>query len=324
MKLMVTGAAGFVGSHLVDHLLREGHEVVGLDDLSSGRPENLTDALDDANFELVKGSVLDADLVDTLVAEAEAVFHLAAAVGVEMIVDSPIESLRTNIDGTESVLEAALRHDSAFLLTSTSEVYGKNTSDGLTEDSDRVMGSPLMSRWSYAEAKALDESLTHMYVERCGLRATIVRLFNTVGPRQTSRYGMVIPRFVDRAVRGEPIPVYGDGCQRRVFCFVGDVVKGIAALGLHPDAVGKVFNLGGTEEVTIEELARRVVALSGSESEIVRVPYDEAYGPGYEDMMRRVPDSTRARELVGFRPSLGLDDILGLVIEERRNHGTYD
>lgn len=324
MRACVTGAAGFVGSHLVDHLLATGHDVVGLDDLSSGRPENLADALDDEHFELVKGSVLDHDIVDSVVADTDIVFHLAAAVGVEMIVDSPIESLRTNIDGTEAVLGAALRHDTGFLLTSTSEVYGKNTSDGLTEDSDRVMGSPLMSRWSYAEAKALDESLTHMFVERRGLKGRTVRLFNTVGPRQTSRYGMVIPRFVDRAVRGEPIPVYGDGRQRRVFCFVGDVVGGIAALGTHPGAIGKVFNLGGNEEVTIEELALRVIALSDSASEIVRVPYDEAYGPGYEDMMRRVPDSTRARDLVGFRPSLGLDDILGLVIEERRRHDSVD
>lgn len=250
--------------------------------------------------------------------EVDVVFHLAAAVGVHRIVDDPIRSLHTNLEGTRVMLEAARASGASFVLTSTSEVYGKNTANRLTEDSDRLLGSPLKCRWSYAEAKALDEMLTYTFHRDSGLSAVIVRLFNTVGPRQSGRYGMVIPRFAASAVRGEPVVVYGDGSQRRCFCYVGDVVGGIVSLATHPGAAGSVFNLGGAEEVTIGELARRVIAVAGSDSEIVHQPYHVAYGPGYEDMMRRMPDTTKARELVGFEPTLGLDDIIRLVVEDQR------
>lgn len=319
MKAVVTGGAGFIGSNLTDHLLDQGHEVVALDDMSTGAAGNLASASAHPRFRLVEGSILDEELVDSVTEGADVVFHLAAAVGVHTIVDHPLRSLRTNLYGTEVVLDAALRNDCRLLLASTSEVYGKNDADGLHEDSDRILGSPLKSRWSYAAAKGLDELLAYTYGLEHGLRASIVRLFNIVGPRQTGRYGMVVPRFVGQALTGRPITIYGDGQQRRCFGSVHDVVPAIVTLATEPKAEGQVFNLGGREETTIRALAERVRELTGSDSEIVHVPYDEAYGPGYEDMRRRMPDTTRAHDLIGYRPSRDLDDIIRSIADSLRS-----
>lgn len=317
MRACVTGAAGFIGSHLVDHLLAHGHQVVGLDNLSTGAAANLAAARADPDFVFVEGSILDEEVVNRTVAACDTVFHLAAAVGVHTIVDRPIESLRTNLHGTEIVLAAAARHGARFLLASTSEVYGKNTADRLDEHADRILGSALKSRWSYATAKALDELITYHQWRDHGLPTVIVRPFNIVGPRQTGRYGMVVPRFVDQALAGEPITVYGDGRQRRCFCAVSDLVPALVALVQEEKAYGEVVNLGGTAEITIAGLADRVRGLVGSASEVVYVPYDEAYGAGYEDMQRRVPDTTRARQLVDFTPQMGLDELIVTVARSR-------
>jgi UDP-glucose 4-epimerase len=309
-KSVVTGGAGFIGSHLVEHLLAAGDEVVVLDDLSTGAFDNLRDFAGHPAFRFVQGSVLDQETVDTSMDGADRVFHLAAAVGVKLIVDHALDSLCTNIRGTETVLETALRAGAKMLLVSTSEVYGKNTADKLDEDSDRIYGSPLKARWSYAAAKAIDESLAYGYWRERGLRITMVRLFNTVGPRQTGRYGMVVPTLVGQALRGDDLTVYGDGEQTRCFTSVTDVVPALVRIVEHPAAYGKVFNLGGETEISIGDLARRIVRVLGSDSAIVHVPYGQAYGEGFEDMRRRVPDNSRARELIGFRPRTGLDDII--------------
>jgi len=314
MRALVTGAAGFVGSHLVEALLAGGHSAIGLDDLSTGSAANLAAA---PGCELVRGSVLDAELTDELVSEVDVVFHMAAAVGAFVIQSRTLTSLLTNVHGTENVLAAADRHGARVLLASTSEIYGKNDKVGLREDDDRVLGPPQRSRWSYSEAKALDESMVEAYVRERGLRAVIVRLFNTVGPRQTGRYGMVIPRFVGQALRGEPLTVFGSGQQIRCFCHVHDVVPALLRLVDEDAAQGLAVNLGSGQQVSIEDLARRVVDLTGSRSGTVRIPYAEAYGSGYEDMQRRVPDCTRARELVGFEPRRALDDIVRAVVDEQ-------
>jgi UDP-glucose 4-epimerase len=317
MKALVTGAAGFIGSHLVDALLAARHEVVGLDDLSTGRQANLAGALDRRRFRFVEGSILNERLVDELVADADTVFHLAAAVGAFVIRDRTLEGLRTNIHGTEHVVDAAARHGATLLVASTSEIYGKNTTIGLREDADRVIGSPLKSRWSYAEAKAVDESVVDAYVRERGLAAVIVRLFNTVGPRQTGRYGMVVPRFVRQALAGEDLTVFGTGQQIRCFCHVDDVVPALLALVRTPAANGLAVNLGSTEQVSIEQLANRVIELTGSASGISRTPYEQVYGSGYEDMQRRVPNTDLARKLVGFEPTRTLTDIVTAVLEEQ-------
>ena len=318
MKVLITGGAGFIGSHLADLLLEGGHQVVLLDDLSTGQLANIEHLTGRPDVEFVLGSILNADLVDSVVSRVDVVYHLAAAVGVELIVEKPLQSLMTNIRGSEIVFEKAHKHGARMLVTSTSEIYGKNTSDKLSEEDDRILGSPLKSRWSYSEAKAIDEILAYTYWREKGLETVIVRLFNTVGPRQTGSYGMVIPRFVSQALRNEPITVYGTGDQTRCFCFVGDVVKGIVDLCDHPQAYGRVFNLGGSEEVSMKELAERIIAASGSSSRIDFIPYDVAYEEGFEDMQRRVPDTTRANELVGFQPTVGLEEIIRLVIDEQR------
>jgi UDP-glucose 4-epimerase len=317
MRALVTGAAGFVGSHLVEELLAGGHEVVGLDDLSTGDTGNLRGVDAHPGFRLVQGSILDAGLVDELTAGADAVFHLAAAVGSFIIRDRGLESLRTNIHGTENIVEAACREHASLLLASTSEIYGRNPKVGLREDDDRVLGSPLRSRWCYSEAKAIDESLVDAYVRERGLRAVIARLFNTVGPRQSGHYGMVIPRFARQALAGEALTVFGSGEQVRCFCHVADVVPALVALVESDDAQGQAVNLGSSEQVSIEELAQRVIAAAESDSTIVRISYLEAMGSGYEDMMRRVPDCTLARELVGFRPTRNLDEIIRAVIGDQ-------
>jgi UDP-glucose 4-epimerase len=319
MKALVTGAAGFIGSHLVDALVASGHDVVGLDDLSTGRRTNLADALSRRRFRLVEGSVLDEGLVDELTEGVDTVFHLAAAVGAFVIRDRTLESLRTNIHGTEHVVESAARHGATLLVASTSEIYGKNTKVGLCEDDDRVIGSPLRSRWTYAEAKAVDESLVDAYVRERGLAAVIVRLFNTVGPRQTGRYGMVIPRFVRQALADEPLTVFGTGTQIRCFCHVYDVVPALVELARTKRAIGRAVNLGSTEQVSIQRLAARVIELTGATSSITRTSYLEVYGSGYEDMQRRVPNTDLARELVGFEPTRTLTDIINAVADEQRD-----
>jgi nucleoside-diphosphate-sugar epimerase len=317
MKCLVTGAAGFIGSHLSDALVAAGHEVTGLDDLSTGRLENLRLAADQPGFRLVRGSILDESLVDELAAGMDWIFHLAAAVGSFVIRDRTLEALRTNIHGTENVVEAADRHGAILLAASTSEIYGKNDKLGLSEDDDRIAGSPLKSRWSYAEAKAIDESLIDAYARERGLRAVIIRFFNTVGPRQTGRYGMVIPRFVRAARLGEPLTVFGTGEQIRCFCHVADVIPGLLKIITTEAAYGRAVNLGNNEQVSIGDLARRVIAATGSASEIRHQSYLEAMGPGYEDMQRRVPDCTLARELIGFTPARSLEDIIHSVIADQ-------
>jgi UDP-glucose 4-epimerase len=318
MKALITGGAGFIGSHLADRLLADGHQVVALDDLSTGRYENIEHLLGRPDFEFVLGSILNADLLDDCVARCDTVFHLAAAVGVQLIVEKPLESLATNIRGSELVFEKAHKYNTRILVTSTSEIYGKNTSDRLGEDDDRILGSPLKSRWSYSEAKAIDEILAYTYWRQKGLRSVIVRLFNTVGPRQTGHYGMVIPRFVNQALRDEPLTVYGDGTQQRCFCYVGDIVDALVKLVENEATYGQVFNLGGSEEVSIRTLAERVIERAGSRSTIRVIPYDEAYEAGFEDMERRVPNTDRAAAAVGFKQTLDLDGIIDSVVEDQR------
>jgi UDP-glucose 4-epimerase len=319
MKCLVTGAAGFIGSHLTGQLLDSGNDVVGLDDFSTGRPENLAAVADHPRFRLVRGSILDRALVDRAAEGSDCVFHLAAAVGAFVIRDRTLESMRTNIHGTENVVDAASRNGARLLVASTSEIYGKNTTIGLREDDDRIIGSPLRSRWSYAEAKAIDESLVNAYVQERGLRAVIARLFNTVGPRQTGRYGMVIPRFTRQALTGEPLTVYGTGDQIRCFCHVLDVVPALVGLVNCEAAVGRAVNLGSTEQVSISQLAGQVIAATGSASGIKRSSYLEAYGSGYEDMQRRVPNCDLARELVGFTATRSLADIISAVIADQQS-----
>jgi UDP-glucose 4-epimerase len=318
MRAVVTGGAGFIGSHLCESLLREGHAVVALDDLSTGSPVNLLPMLDHPAFRFVRGSVLDDRLVDSLVAECDRVFHLAAAVGVHTIVDHPLRSLRTNLDGTQTVLDAALRHDRRTLITSTSEVYGKNGADRLDEEADRILGSPFKARWSYASAKAIDELIAQIYWQAHGLRVVVARLFNTVGPRQTGRYGMVVPRLVGQALQSTPLTVYGDGTQTRCFCHVHDIVPALIELLETSAAYGEAVNLGNPTETSIIDLAQMILQITGAETDIGFVSYHDAYGSGYEDMRRRIPDITKATELIGFRPQRNLDRIVRDVADDLR------
>ena len=313
---LVTGGAGFIGSHLVDLLLARGHRVVALDSLSTGRLQNLDQAGRHPAFRFVQGSVLDEFVVDELVQACDQVVHLAAAVGVELILHRPLRSLTTNIRGSEIVMEAAQRHGRKVLLASTSEIYGKNAAGPLPESADCVLGSPTVARWAYATTKAVDEILASAYHKEHGLPTVVARLFNTVGPRQSPAYGMVVPRLVRQALAGEPLTVYGDGLQTRCFCHVVDVVDALARLLDADAAVGQVFNVGSTEEVTILELAGRIVDRTGSGSAIRLVPYEEAYEQGFEDMRRRVPDIARIRALVDWAPARSLDDVLRDTIAE--------
>ena len=318
MRTAITGGAGFIGSHLTDYLLGAGDSVTVLDDFSTGSRENLAEAVRHPRFKLVEGSVLDRSLVNDVVGGADRVFHLAAAVGVRWIIEHPLEGLRTNIHGTEHVLDAAREAGAIMVLTSTSEIYGKNDADRLSEDSDRVLGSPLTARWTYAAAKGIDEAFAHAYWSNFGLRVAITRLFNTVGPRQTGRYGMVVPNLVGQALSGQPLTVFGDGEQTRCFSYVGDVVPALVRLAEEPNAYGQAFNLGGAQEVSILQLASRIVELVGSTSSIELVPYEQAYGSGFEDMRRRVPDNSRAEKLLGFNPATGLDEIITAVAKDIR------
>ena len=314
MKVLITGGAGFIGSHLSEALVGQGHEVVALDNLSTGRVKNLAHLKGNPAFQLVIGSILDERLVDKFVERCDLVFHLAAAVGVQLIVNHPFESLTTNIRGSEIVLEMANRYQKKALITSTSEIYGKNANGPLKEDEDRILGSPLKSRWAYSTSKAVDEILAYTYWKEKGLPTVIVRLFNTVGPRQTGAYGMVIPRFVQQALQGESLTIYGNGKQSRCFLHVKDAVHGMIALMESAEAVGEAFNLGSQEEVTIESLARQILGLTSSSSRLDYIPYDKAYEAGFEDMIRRVPDISKANRTVGFTPTMKLKDILQSVI----------
>jgi UDP-glucose 4-epimerase len=319
MRYLVTGGAGFIGSHLADRLLARGDEVVALDDLSTGSERNVAHLAANDRFRLVRGTILDPPTVKDLVQEAEVVAHLAAAVGVELIVERPLESLLTNIRGTEIVLDAAAASSRPILLTSTSEIYGKNASQPLHEDADRVLGSPFKARWSYSTSKAVDEILARAYWRDRGVPSTVARLFNCVGPRQRGEFGMVVPRLVRQALTGKALTVYGDGEQRRCFCHVLDTVGALMALLDEPRSVGEVFNVGAALELSINELARMVLEHTGSASQIVHIPYDEAYEEGFEDMERRVPDTSKLRTLTGWEPTLGLDRIVDDVIESERS-----
>jgi UDP-glucose 4-epimerase len=318
-RVLVTGGAGFIGSHLVDALLKDGHPVVALDDLSTGSLRNIQHLIGQRRFRFEHASVLDRERCQQAIAEADVVVHLAAAVGVKLVFEQPIDTIERNVRGTEHVLEGALRHGRKVFLASTSEVYGKETPDGravFRETDDVTLGVSM--RWSYACSKALDEYLARAYHQTKELPVVIGRLFNTVGPRQTGAYGMVIPRFVDWALAGAPIQVYGDGRQVRVFAHVHDTVGALWALMNEPRAEGQIVNIGGSEPVTMLELARRITALAGSGSQIVLVPYEQAYGPGFEDIRVRVPDLARLQELVGYRPAFSLDAILVDMVEDGR------
>ena len=319
MRVLITGGAGFIGSHLTDLIVSQGHQVVVLDDLSTGRHDNLRRHHGSTDVEFVMGSILNDSLVDDVVRRSDRVFHLAAAVGVNLIVQRPLESLATNIRGSEIVLDKCHKYGRKVLVASTSEIYGKNTSDALSEEDDRILGSPLKTRWSYSEAKAIEEVLAHAYWRDKGLPTVIVRLFNTVGPRQVGHYGMVVPRLVSQALRNEPITVYGSGQQTRCFCHVLDVVQGIYGLFEDTSAEGRVFNVGSPEEISIMELAKRIKDLTGSTSEIQVVPYDVAYETGFEDMQRRRPDISRIGATTGWQPTRGLDQILEDVMADLRD-----
>lgn len=315
MRSVVTGGAGFIGSHLVEFLLERGDEIVVIDDLSTGSLANLGACRFHPGLRFVEASILDRDVVEREMVGAERVFHLAAAVGVRLIVERPLDSLVTNIHGSDVILQAAMANRAHVVMASTSEIYGKNTADQLSEDSDRVLGAVHLSRWTYAAAKAIDECFAFAYAKERGLRTTIVRLFNTVGPRQTGRYGMVVPNLVGQALRGEPLTVFGDGKQTRCFSFVGDVVPAMVRLSERSAEEPEVFNLGGESEISIHALAQRVKEILASDSEIVFVPYHQAYGDGFEDMRRRVPDNSKAKSAVGFAPRTGIDDIIRAVAE---------
>ncbi len=310
MRFLITGGAGFIGSHLADHLLREGHEVTAIDDLSTGRMGNLAAILREPRFRLVKGRVEEAPELADLVAGADLVFHLAAAVGVDLVVQSPVHTIETNLRATEAVFKNAAAAGTRVIAASTSEVYGKANSPTFRETDDLVIGPPTHFRWSYAASKAMDEFLAFAYRKEKGLKATIVRFFNTVGPRQLGDYGMVIPRFVGQALAGQPVRVFGDGAQSRCFCHVQDTVRALVVLAADPATEGEIFNIGSPNPVTINDLALRVVALTGSRSTVEHIPYDKAYAPGFEDMLRRVPDIHKIRRFTGWEPRKSLDEII--------------
>jgi len=318
MRALITGGAGFVGSHLAEALLRDGVEVAVTDDLSTGSIHNIEQLKLLKNFSYTIDTLFNRQHLAELVDRADVIFHLAAAVGVRLIVESPVRTIETNVKGTELVLDLAAKKGKKVVLTSTSEVYGKANKIPFNEDDDLVLGPTMKGRWSYACSKALDEFLAIAYSKEKRVPVVIARLFNTVGPRQTGRYGMVIPSFVQQALNGGPITVFGDGNQSRCFAWVGDVVNALIRLSEHPGAVGQVFNVGADTEVRIRDLAEMVKTLTGSRAEITFVPYDQAYEEGFEDMQRRVPDLTRIRRLIGYEPTVGLAEILRRVIDHYR------
>ncbi len=314
IRALITGGAGFIGSHLTEALLNRGYHVTVIDNLSTGFFENIEPYTSNPNFRFAIETITNQTVMDRLVSECDVIFHLAAAVGVDLIVRNPIHTIETNVMGTEMVLKTARRYRKKVMLASTSEIYGKSNAAPFTEEDDRIEGPTTKSRWSYATSKALDEFLALAYHKEVGLPTVIFRLFNTVGPRQRGHYGMVIPRFVQWALAGEPIQVYGDGQQTRCFCNVSDVTRAIIGLAEAPNTIGQVYNIGSQEEITILELARRVKERAASTSEIQIIPYDEAYEAGFEDMRRRVPDTTKVYQAIGWRPEKTLDQTLDEVI----------
>jgi UDP-glucose 4-epimerase len=308
VRYLVTGGAGFIGSHLVEKLITRGDQVVILDDLSTGMPKNLTTV--EGKFTFHKGSILDRSIIEKLVSECDYVVHLAAALGVLNIVNKPLESLKTNLQGSEIVLEACDKYRKPVIVASTSEIYGKNEKVPLSEEDDRIIGHPLKSRWSYSEAKAVDESLAYFYYLENKLPIRIVRFFNTVGPRQVGHYGMVVPRFVSAALKNEPLSVYGSGDQIRCFCHVDDAVRAILLVMDSDKAVGEVFNVGNNQQISIMELAKKVIEITDSSSKIEKIAYKDAYPEGFEDMQRRVPDISKIKRVLGWTPEINLDQII--------------
>jgi UDP-glucose 4-epimerase len=318
MRVLVTGGAGFIGSHLSERLLSLGHSVVVIDDLSTGSFENIIGCRDHSAYTFHHDSIFNRKLMTKLVSDCDVIFHLAAAVGVKKIVEFPVQTIETNVAGSEIVLSLASAQKRRVILASTSEVYGKSTKFPFSETDDIVLGPTTNARWGYACSKAIDEFLALAYARETKLPVTVVRLFNTVGPRQTGRYGMVVPSFVKQALSGSPVTVYGDGEQRRCFGHVFDVVDGLISILNNAATNSEIFNLGNTEEVSITELAKRIIEATGSDSKIVYVPYSKAYGPGFEDMYRRIPDLTKAREWLGFSPKRSLDEIISDVVTHLR------
>jgi len=318
MRILVTGGAGFIGSHLCERLLKEGHHVDVIDDLTTGRMENISGCLKREKFNFINDSVLNEKMMYTLIDKSDIIFHLAAAVGVNLIVEEPVRTIETNIRGTEIVLDIAKKFGKRVVITSTSEVYGKNGNIPFREEDDCLLGSTMFSRWSYACSKAIDEFLSIAYHRQFGVPVLIVRLFNTVGERQTGQYGMVIPRFVKCALKGEPLTVYGDGKQTRCFAYVKDVLDGLMALVNDHSAYGNVFNIGSTEEVSIENLAIMIKEMTKSPSKIKYIPYEEAYGQAFDDMLRRVPSLDKIYKQVGYKPKTSLEKTLEIIIEHFR------
>ena len=319
MKALITGGAGFIGSHLAERLLKDGGEVVVIDNLSTGSLKNIEDFENHPKFNFVEGDIRNSSLMERLSAQCDVVFHLAAAVGVKLIAQSPVHTIETNIGGTEAVLDAANKFGKKILIASSSEVYGKNETVPFREDDDIVLGSTSLSRWSYACSKAIDEFLGLAFYQQYGLGVVIGRFFNTIGPRQTGQYGMVVPRFVHWALRDEPISIYGTGRQRRCFCYVEDVVDAVVALMDCKEAQGKVYNIGSNEEITIEGLADKIIEMTHSKSKKKFISYEQAYGRPIEDMMRRKPSLERIKKTVGWKPKTTLDEMLKVIIEDTKN-----
>jgi UDP-glucose 4-epimerase len=310
MKILLTGGAGFIGSHLAEKLISEGHSVTALDNLSTGSSENLGSLKGSSDFKLVEASMLDKSIVDQLVADSDGVIHLGAALGVQRILERPYESFIANTQGTENLIIAAAESKKKIFIASTSEIYGKNPEQPLNEESDRVIGSPKLLRWAYSEAKAIDESLAQMFAQSHGLSYVVGRFFNTVGPRQSGMYGMVLPRFVSAALKGEALEVHGDGLQTRTFCHVLDSIDAVLRLFLSSEAIGEAFNIGGEGEISIKDLAQKVIDITGSKSEIKYISYQSAYPQGFDEMMRRVPDTSKLRSYTGWSPKRNLDEII--------------
>jgi len=310
MKLLITGGAGFIGSHLAERLIEMGHLVIALDDLSTGTASNIAQLDKNPSFEFIEGSILDEKLVHSLMAKVDGCMHLGAALGVQRILEKPYQSLITNTHGTEIVVKAAAEFGKRFFLASSSEIYGKNLLQPLTEDSDRVIGSPQLIRWAYSDAKAIDEALVQMFNKSHNLKFVTARFFNTVGPRQSGAYGMVLPRFVESALQGRPIRVFGSGEQSRGFCHVSDAINGVLKIFFDDKALGHAFNIGGEEEISIKELAMRVISVTNSSSSIEYLPYSKAYPEGFEETMRRVPDTAKLRRMTGWQPEFSLDGII--------------
>ncbi len=315
MKALITGGAGFIGSHLSERLLRDGQEVTVVDNLSTGSLKNIEGFGTKPKFNFVEGDICDAELMEQLMERCDAVFHLAAAVGVKLIAEEPVHTIETNIGGTEVVLETANKFGKKILIASSSEVYGKNEVVPFSEDDDIVLGSTTLSRWSYACSKAIDEFLGLAFYQQYGLGVVIGRFFNTIGPRQTGQYGMVVPRFIQRALRGEPLSIYGTGRQKRCFCYVQDLVDAVIGLMNREEAAGKVYNIGSTEEIAIEELADKIIEMTSSKSKKEFISYEKAYGRPIEDMMRRVPGLERIKETIGWEPKTNLSETLQIIIE---------